>query len=57
MVNKRGREGVRGGACRVTKKLFLLLRIACRSFFCVYEVLDDKEHGVMLVFTLRRLRR
>ena len=57
MVNKRGLEGARAGAWRVRKFLFRVLRIARRGFLCVYGVLDDEGHGVMLVLTLRHLQR
>ena len=57
MVNKRGRQGARAGAWRVTKKYFRVLAVARRGFLRIYDVLDDEEHGVMLVLTLRRLRR
>ena len=57
MVNKRGCEGARAGAWRVTKILFCVLRVARCGYLCVYDVLDDEEHIVMFVLMLRRLGR
>ena len=45
MVNKRGRQGARAGAWRVTKKYFRVLPVARRGFLCIYDVLDDEEQG------------
>ena len=39
------------------KKCLRVLRVAPHGFLCVYDVLDDEEHGVMFVLTLRRLLR
>ena len=56
-MNKRGRDGARAGEWRVTKKYFRVLRVARRGFLCMYDVLDDEEHGVMFVLTLQLLWR
>ena len=57
MVNKRGREGARAGAWRVTKKISSFTRCSRRCFLCVDDESGDDGHGVMLLLTLRRLRR
>ena len=57
MVNKRGREGARAGAWRVRKIFSSFTRCSRRSFLCVDGELGDDRHRVMLLLTLRRLRR
>ena len=57
MVNKRRRAGARAGAWRVTKTSSSFTRCSRRCFLCVEGELGDDGHTVMLLFTLRRLRR
>ena len=49
-MNERGREGAS------YEEYFRVLRFARQGFPCVYDVLDNEEHGFMFVLTLRRLR-
>ena len=57
MVNKRGREGARAGAWRATKMFSSFTCCSRRSFVCVDGELGNDGHRVMLLLTLRRLRR
>ena len=57
MVKKRGREGARAGAWRVTKNVSSFTRCSRRCFLCVDGELGDNGHRVMLLLSLRRLRR
>ena len=57
MVNKRGRAGARAGAWRVRKMFFSFRHCSRRCFLCVDGELGDYGHTVMLLLTLRRLRR
>ena len=56
MVKEKGREEASAGVRRVRKFFSSFTRCSGRSFLCVDGVLGDKGHGVIFLFTLRRLR-